>query len=83
MSEPSPWQPREFDASHTCVECGGWRGAWRTSNHLWQEVVGEQGIVLCPSCFMRRAEAMHIGTRGTWVLMPPRLTITEPRRRPT
>ncbi len=83
MSESSPWLPRDLDAgANRCDECHGWRGVWRTSNHLWQEVVGDDGVVLCPSCFMRRAEGKHIGLRGSWVLMPPRLTISEPRRRP-
>ncbi len=78
----NPWQPTEGESAWKhCYDCAGVRGSWRISNHLWRDVMGEDGPGVCPVCFMRRARAKHIGERGAWILMPPRLTITDPETR--
>jgi hypothetical protein len=45
----------------TCQECGGGNPSWHAPNELWNQVTGHPpGLIICPSCFERRAEAMGL-----------------------
>lgn len=51
--------------SETCFQCGrrverAIGTYWRTSNRLWESVVGDEGGILCVRCFVRRAGAVHV-----------------------
>lgn len=40
-----------------CQECGGITRVWCADDALWNEVVGSPNGMLCPNCFIDRAEA--------------------------
>jgi hypothetical protein len=48
------------DETHPCSDCGEsyyerMGGYWLTDDEMWQYVVGDSTLVLCPRCFSRRA----------------------------
>ena len=56
---------------HRCEDCGVPTSRpigsyWLASDELWAQVVGDDTIVLCPSCFTGRAEAkdIHVSWRA-------------------
>jgi hypothetical protein len=57
----------------TCEDCDGEPLVWFAPNSLWNRVKGgpdardDPGGILCPNCFIRRAEAMGIKPTA-WVL---------------
>lgn len=57
----------------TCDGCGNPNPVWFTANSLWNRVVPEKTPILCPTCFIERAER-DAGLRGAWVLKPERET---------
>jgi hypothetical protein len=53
-------EPREPSGCTPCADCGtdyaAVSGAWRVDDAIWQAVVGtDPTVVLCPSCFIKRA----------------------------
>lgn len=46
---------------------------WSAPNELWNRVVGSPNGILCPQCFVQRAE--RVGERGPWTLAP----VTQPQ----
>ena len=71
------WNPADGDTR--CQQCGRANPCWFTDNDLWNLVMfgpdatQDEGGVLCPQCFIARAEARNI--RVVWHLAPdnPRL----------
>lgn len=47
-----------------CGDCGGSTRCWFAPNDLWNRVVGSPYGMLCPNCFIDRAEAA--GERPIW-----------------
>jgi hypothetical protein len=50
---------------HRCADCALPTSAaigsyWLASDELWERVVGDEPIVLCPLCFEARAQALGI-----------------------
>lgn len=65
------WQTRqekkEFDQPHpesTCQSCGGINPVWSADNELWNKVVGSPYGILCPTCFVKKANEMDINCFG-------------------
>jgi hypothetical protein len=57
----------------TCDDCNGPNVVWFAPSHLWNKVARRaEDPMLCPRCFILRAQAM--GIRETWVV-----SIAEPR----
>lgn len=55
-----------------CDECGGRNIVWSAPNDVWNQVTGHPaGLILCPVCFVRRADAA--GFRDCWTLVPDAL----------
>lgn len=58
-----------------CQECGGPNPVWFAPNELWNRVMGgpdatgDPGGVLCPACFIAKAEE-HGQCPTAWVLTP-------------
>lgn len=51
---------------HGCVNV-----VWRAHQQLWRVVVPhDDGVVLCPTHFIQRAEKAGIGTTGPWLITP-------------
>ena len=40
-----------------CTDCGGPNVVWHAPNDLWNRVMGGEGGILCPRCFIQRAKA--------------------------
>lgn len=43
-----------------CLDCGRVDAVWFAPSELWNRVVGSPNGVLCPSCFIDRAEAAGV-----------------------
>ncbi len=67
--ESRPWQAQHGDT--VCDDCGGANPVWWVDTKLWFTVVGGHAGILCPACFISKAEDMGIGTSGAWQLYPP------------
>lgn len=55
-----------------CEQCGGPNVTWCAPNDLWNRVARRQDgsdPMLCPRCFIIRAEAAGIN-KSAWVVMP-------------
>lgn len=52
-----------------CQRCGGANVVWFAPNKLWNEAMGREGGIVCPSCFVRAYEAAT-GERPVWRLAP-------------
>jgi hypothetical protein len=39
-----------------CVECGKENITWYADNDLWNKVMPDDGGILCPQCFAKKAE---------------------------
>lgn len=62
-----PWQPTD----RPCQDCDGVNVSWWIENRLWMAVMETKKGILCPTCFVRRAQAMGIGRSGSWQLYAP------------
>lgn len=51
----------------TCQDCNGPNIVWFAANGLWNRVMGGPDGVVCPGCFVRRAEGMGVN-RHAWEL---------------
>lgn len=58
----------ETDA-RPCQDCGAAHTVWFADNALWNEVMGGPTGVVCPTCFIRRAEALG-RDKHAWHLAP-------------
>lgn len=68
--DPRPW--RRTVEQDSCQLCRGFNPVWWVQNELWNGVMTHhRGATLCPSCFIKAAEASGIGQTGTWQLYPP------------
>ena len=50
----------------TCDDCGGPNIVWHTDNPTWNAVMDptdDRPAILCPVCFVKRAEASGVGSR--------------------
>jgi hypothetical protein len=56
----------------TCERCGGPNVVWFAPNDLWNRVVGSPNGILCPTCFIRAAEAS--GVEAVWRVTPDDMT---------
>ena len=43
-----------------CQECGGPNPVWLVDNEIWNAVMGDEGGILCPTCFMIKADDGHV-----------------------
>jgi hypothetical protein len=54
-----------------CRSCSLPNPVWFTPNPVWSDVMGPGGRgVLCPACFIAKAEEAGVGTDGAWLLVP-------------
>lgn len=51
-----------------CGQCGNPNPFWFVANDLWNRVVPERSGILCPTCFIERAN--KIGLDSAWELVP-------------
>lgn len=58
------WPPQDV-----CQRCGGANVVWFAPNKLWNEAMGSEGGIVCPSCFVRAYEAAT-GRMRVWRLAP-------------
>lgn len=70
LQEPM-WKPSDGDT--ICQSCGQPNPCWFAANEIWNRVVPERSGVLCPSCFIKRAELAGVGTKDAWKLVPVEL----------
>ncbi len=54
-----------------CHECGRPNITWFAQNDLWNRVMSERGCIVCPICFVKKAEEQGIAprTEGSWELI--------------
>jgi hypothetical protein len=52
----------------TCQRCGGPNVVWFAPNYVWNEVMPDDGGVLCPTCFILAAYQAGVGSR--WRVAP-------------
>lgn len=52
-----------------CQNCHQAYGVWFVPNEVWNEVIAERVGMLCPNCFINRAERQGFKTTG-WKLAP-------------
>lgn len=55
-----------------CDDCGQEYPIWFAPNKVWR-VIHQQGM-LCPNCFMRKAEKDELG-RIVWIVKPDKPTL--------
>lgn len=51
-----------------CQECGGRNPRWFASNDVWNKAIPDRVGILCPFCFIQRAE--KAGIYAGWELVP-------------
>jgi hypothetical protein len=51
----------------SCQDCDGSTRVWFAPNATWNAVMGSDGGMLCPGCFIDRAEAIGM-VPTAWVL---------------
>lgn len=51
----------------TCESCGGPNICWFVASAIWNKVMGSPEGIVCPVCFVKRAEALGMN-RGAWEL---------------
>jgi hypothetical protein len=51
-----------------CQDCGGANVVWFAPNDIWNRVVGSPNGILCPRCFIVRANRAGIDAR--WSVAP-------------
>ena len=66
----------------TCDDCSGPNGVWFAPNRLWNRVARRSDgsdPMLCPRCFIVRAEAIGIPKIGSsaWMVVPADITLNE------
>ena len=71
VTVPRPRQtPIVADVEAICQECGGPNVVWFAPNPIWNLAVdNERQLILCPVCFVVRAEARGINPTA-WVVSP-------------
>lgn len=54
-----------------CHECGRPNICWFAQNDLWNQVMDDRGSIVCPICFVNKAEEQGIKppTEGAWELV--------------
>ncbi len=50
-----PWKPSDGDTK--CQKCFGLNPVWYCDSLMWNTVMGNDGGILCPTCFMLKAQA--------------------------
>lgn len=50
-----------------CQDCGTKNPVWFAPNELWNKVMENKQMIVCPNCFINRAEAKGIKPTG-WLL---------------
>ena len=64
------------DPEDICEECGRENPVWFAPSEIWNKAVREQcedaDLMLCPMCFIKRAEAVGFNTRA-WRVAPEEL----------
>ena len=63
--EPRPSEPQK----DVCQRCGQPYGVWFAPNEVWNAVMHERIGMLCPNCFIDKAEARRYQCTG-WELRP-------------
>lgn len=58
-----------LDGDYPCADCGTEENiVWFTDNVFWNDVMGDEGGILCTNCFVVRAEKKYKVTG--WRLIP-------------
>lgn len=52
-----------------CKDCGGPNITWHASSELWNAVVVDRGIIICPICFVKRSEKQGIRPTSWWLAL--------------
>ncbi len=65
----SPWEPADGDSK--CQMCSRPNAVWWVQSEVWNAVMGSEAGILCPSCFIVRANLSGLARRGAWQLYPP------------
>lgn len=65
-----PWRPEDGDGR--CQQCGGLNPVWYAPNDLWNQIVGGEAGILCPTCFLLIADAHHAHDITVWQIEPRR-----------
>ena len=55
-----------------CGDCGANNPTWFAPNDLWNRVMGSPNGIVCPACFIERAELVGVG-RSAWRVEPEAL----------
>jgi hypothetical protein len=69
-----PW--RWTDGDTRCQKCGSVNPTWWVQHEVWNAVVGgnphlEAPGILCPNCFIAKADEAGYARGGAWQLYPP------------
>jgi hypothetical protein len=65
-------------AEIVCEDCSGFNPVWFAPNDIWNlvmggpEAKGDPGGMVCPSCFVARAEKAGV-VPTAWMLVPERV----------
>lgn len=80
-SGPPPWRTAADDSCHSCAQPNP---IWWVSPQIWDDVMGIGGLetVLCPTCFLLRAQEVSEVSRGAWQIYPPGELSSEPKPPP-
>lgn len=66
LADP-PAKPEEHPET-ICQDCHGPNIVWFVDNETWNRVMGGDGGIICPVCFVKRAES--VGISDAWHLTP-------------
>lgn len=61
--------PYQLHPEALCMDCGGENVVWFAPNDLWNRVMGSPNGIVCPNCFIKRAERAGLD-RAAWRLEP-------------
>lgn len=67
VDDVRPWRPEDGDTR--CQHCGRPNPVWTAPDNVWNAVMGDDGGVLCPPCFIARAEKTGL-TPPSWRVAP-------------
>jgi hypothetical protein len=65
-TDGKPWEP--WEGNGPCQDCGGRNVVWFTDSPIWNQVMGGEEGLLCPTCFIVRAH--RAGMAPIWRLVP-------------
>ena len=71
---PVSWMVRSWrvgDGDTRCQQCTRLNPCWWVEAKIWNEVMGSEAGVLCPTCFLVRCDEKGVGRTGAWQLYPP------------